>query len=79
MLLMDYAPPVRRSSPGEAYAAKLAAARVPVTLQRGEGVVHGSQEMDGVLPDVAAAYREEVTRFLRSAFSGNASEVTLAG
>jgi acetyl esterase len=64
---------------GEAYAAKLAAAGVPTTLQRGDGLVHGAQEMDGLLPDVAAAYREELTRFLRSAFSGEASNAAASG
>jgi len=54
---------------GEAYAAKLADAGVPVTLKRWEGQVHGSMEADVVLPDVAEAYRAEVTNFLRAVFT----------
>jgi acetyl esterase len=54
---------------GEAYAAKLAEASVPVTLHRWDGQVHGSTEIDVLVPDVAAAYLDEVAEFLRSAFS----------
>jgi acetyl esterase len=50
---------------GEAYAAKLADAGVPVQLRRWDGQVHGSMETDTLLPDVAAAYREELAQFLR--------------
>ncbi|MEY2476362.1 MAG: acetyl esterase [Actinomycetota bacterium] len=64
---------------GEAYAAKLAAAGVPVTLERGAGLVHGAAELDGLLPDVAAAYRELVTTFLRSAFKTEATSPSTSG
>jgi acetyl esterase len=59
--------PVRDS--GEEYAAKLAAAGVPTTLRRWDGIGHGCAEMDALLPDVAAAYRAELYEFLRAAFS----------
>ncbi|MDQ1696269.1 MAG: acetyl esterase [Frankiaceae bacterium] len=54
---------------GEAYAAKLAEAAVPVTLHRWDGQVHGSTEIDVLVPDVAEAYLREVAEFLRHAFS----------
>jgi acetyl esterase len=50
---------------GEAYAAKLEAAGVPVTLRRWEGQVHGSMEVELVVPDVAEAYRQDLVDFLR--------------
>jgi acetyl esterase len=53
---------------GEAYAAKLAEAGVPVTLRRFDGIVHGAMEADAVVPEVAAEYRALVIDFLRSHF-----------
>jgi acetyl esterase len=54
---------------GEAYAAKLAEASVPVTLHRWDGQVHGSTEIDVLVPDITAAYLREVAAFLQAAFS----------
>jgi acetyl esterase len=50
---------------GEAYAAKLEKAGVPVILRRWEGMVHGSAEMDRIVPDIAAEYSAEVRAFLQ--------------
>lgn len=56
--------PVRDS--GEQYAAKLAAAGVPTVLHRWDGIAHGCGELDAILPDIAAAYREELNGFLKA-------------
>ena len=53
---------------GIAYAAKLQEAGVPATLSDWPGQVHASMEFAGLVPDVAAAYLEKITGFLRSAF-----------
>jgi acetyl esterase len=53
---------------GAAYAAKLADAGVPVSYHCWDGQVHGSMEIDVLLPDVAAAYLAELTDFLRGVF-----------
>jgi acetyl esterase len=58
---------------GEAYAAKLAAAGVPVTSRRWEGQVHGSMEADVASPETAAEYRAFIRGFLRSRFSAGGS------
>jgi acetyl esterase len=59
--------PVRDS--GEQYAAKLAAAGVPVTLRRWDGIAHGCGELGAVLPEIAERYRKEMADFLREAFA----------
>jgi acetyl esterase len=59
--------PVRDS--GEQYAAKLAAAGVPVTLRRWDGIAHGCGELGAILPEIAERYREEMAAFLRQAFA----------
>ncbi|MDX6218647.1 MAG: acetyl esterase [Frankiales bacterium] len=59
--------PVRDS--GEQYAAKLAAAGVPTVLRRWDGIAHGCGELDVILPDIAAAYRDELNRFLKGHLS----------
>ena len=53
---------------GEAYAAKLAAAGVSVTLRRWEGHVHGSMEADVAAPETAAEYRTAIAEYLRAHF-----------
>jgi acetyl esterase len=58
--------PMRDS--GEEFAEKLGQAGVRVVLRRWEGIGHGCAEMDGLLPDIAAAYRAELYAFLRDAF-----------
>lgn len=54
---------------GEAYASKLEKHGVPVNLHRWDGMVHGSAEMDAVVPEIAKAYTAEVSEFLLSAFA----------
>jgi acetyl esterase len=63
--------PVRDS--GEQYAGKLAAAGVPVTLRRWDGIAHGCGELGAILPEIAERYRAEVTGFLREAFARSAT------
>jgi acetyl esterase len=55
--------PVRDS--GEQYAAKLAEAGVPTVMRRWDGIAHGCGELDAVLPDIAADYRQELNDFLK--------------
>ena len=43
---------------GEAYAARLAAAGVPVTVSRHAGMIHGFLSMTGLLPGADAALAE---------------------
>jgi acetyl esterase len=59
--------PVRDS--GEEYAAKLAAAGVPTVLHRWDGIAHGCGELDVILPDIAATYRDELNAFLKGHLS----------
>ena len=49
---------------GEAYAARLAAAGVPVTAQRGLGYTHGAMMFTALIPE-ARAVRESINDFLR--------------
>jgi acetyl esterase len=53
---------------GEAYAAKLEAAGVPVKLVRWEGMVHGSAELSAIVPEIAERYTDEIAQFLQTAF-----------
>jgi acetyl esterase len=55
--------------PAEQWGARAAAAGVEVQVRRWDGQVHGSMEMEPVVPDVAAAYRSEITDFLARAFA----------
>jgi acetyl esterase len=55
---------------GEAYAARLEEAGVPVTLTRWAGQFHGSQMMGKLIPDEAAAYLDQVCAALREAYAG---------
>jgi acetyl esterase len=54
---------------GEAYAAKLAAAGVPVVSRRFDGIPHGGFELEPLRPAETADYRALVYGFLRDAFS----------
>jgi len=56
---------------GEAYAERLRAAGVPVTLHRYDGMIHGFFSMPALVPAGAAAI-DEVAAHLRTAF-GSAS------
>jgi len=53
---------------GEAYAARLRDAGVPVTAKRWDGQVHGSSSMTAILPS-ARAFRSEVINALREAYA----------
>ena len=53
---------------GEAYAARLRDAGVPVTAKRWAGQVHGSSSMTAILPS-ARAFRSEVINALREAYA----------
>jgi len=53
---------------GEAYAARLRDAGVPVSAKRWDGQVHGSSSMTAILPS-ARAFRSEVIRALREAYA----------
>jgi acetyl esterase len=55
--------PVRDS--GEQFAAKLAEAGVPTVMRRWDGIAHGCGELDAILPDIAADYRQELNDFLK--------------
>lgn len=55
---------------GEAYASRLAAAGVPTTLRRWDGLAHGCGEFDMLLPEIAHAYGQQINSFLRAAFAG---------
>lgn len=51
----------------EAYGERLAAAGVQVTTRRFDGLFHGSQYMDKLLPDIAAEYQATAVGALRDA------------
>jgi acetyl esterase len=53
---------------GKAYADRLAASGVPVQYRLWTGQFHGSQGFDKLIPDEAAAYRADISRFLSTAF-----------
>lgn len=52
---------------GEAYARRLGAAGVDVELVRWPGQFHGTQTLDALIPDEAAAYRAVIVEWLRRA------------
>jgi acetyl esterase len=54
----------------EAYGQRLAAAGSATTLHRWDGLFHGSQYMDVLIPDVAAKYASTVVTALRHAYAG---------
>lgn len=56
---------------GRAYAERLAAAGVAVTLHEWPGHVHGSHDMTAVVPS-ARDWQAEVDAFLRTAAAGGA-------
>lgn len=51
----------------EAYGERLTAAGVPTTVTRYDGLFHGAQYMDKLVPDIAARYLEAVVAALRAA------------
>lgn len=55
---------------GEAYARRLADAGVATIYRLWPGQFHGSQGFDKIIQNEAAAYRSEITSFLRNAYSG---------
>ncbi len=59
---------------GQAYAERLAAAGVPAEYRCWAGQFHGSQGFDKLIPEEAAAYRNEIVTFL-SAAHGRTSSV----
>lgn len=54
---------------GEAYAARLADAGSPVEVRRMAGQVHGSAELDRIVPDAAQTVSSTIVDFLRTAFA----------
>ncbi|KQT31413.1 hypothetical protein ASG29_15870 [Sphingomonas sp. Leaf412] len=58
---------------GEAYARRLADAGVPTTYAFWEEQIHGSQTFDRLMPEEAAAYRAQITEFLRNAYADAAT------
>jgi acetyl esterase len=54
---------------GEAYAHQMAAAGVPVTIRRYEGLIHGFMGFGAILPEVGVA-RAEIAALLREALDG---------